>query len=319
MSGPGGDTPQHAGLSALSLKLDEFRLHVGSEGSALRGHDVSQRSAKRLATSAPRDADDVELDPPPLSDTDLHGIKNVLAGHDLIFASINTVSKESALRKKELEEVIAAYRRAVGKLMMAYVQVKAERDTTARIWKIIRSAPRDDAGPDLSYEIAGIVQESTSATIRGTLNECHARESERTKALVTEMAASMSGHFEGCVQRAVKTLASFREAPAGSRDAGRSYAGAVWVSDAAAVPQPPSGRRHEERDQSRLETIKVIPGRNMAENLPDSEATCKAVLSSIKPSEAGIKIDRVIKGRNKTVRIVATRTELVDSNQCWTT
>ncbi|KMQ82154.1 hypothetical protein RF55_23998, partial [Lasius niger] len=175
MSGPGGGTPQHAGPSSLASMMDEFRLRLGSEGSALRGQDVPQRGAKRLATSPPHNAGgDIELDPPPLSDTDLHGIKDVLAGHDLTFASINSTSKESVLRKKEMEEVIAAYRKAVDRLLMAYVQVKAERDTTAKIWRIMRAAPKDDTGSDLSLDIAGIVQESTSASIRGTLNEWHA-------------------------------------------------------------------------------------------------------------------------------------------------
>ncbi|KMQ89544.1 putative 50 kda protein in type i retrotransposable element r1dm [Lasius niger] len=80
---------------------------------------------------------------------------------------------------------------------------------------------------------------------------------------------------------------------------------AVRAPGVAAVPQPPSGRRHEGRNQTRLETIEVVPGKNLDVNIPDSEATCKAVLSSIKPNEAAIKIDRVIKGCNKTVRIVA--------------
>ncbi|KMQ90176.1 reverse transcriptase [Lasius niger] len=309
MSGPGGGTPQHAGPSALSSKLDEFRLRVCSEGSALHGQDAAQRRAKRLATSPPHDPIDLELDPPPLSDAGLRGIKDELSAHDITFASINATSKESVNRKKELEEVIAAYRRAVDDLMMAYIKIKTERDTTAKIWKMMRSTSRGDSGSDLGIEIAGAVQESTGAAIRGMLGEWHARESERTKALVTEMTASMSGQFEGCVRRAVETLASFREAPSVPQIAGRSYAGAVRASGAVAGPQLPSGRR-ELRDQSRLETIEVVPGENMSKNLPDSEATCRAVLTSIKPSEAGIKVDRVIKGRNKTVRIVADQDEI---------
>lgn len=106
MSGPGGGTPQHAGPSVVLSRLDEFRLRVGSEGFAVRGKDTAQRDAKRMATFPPHDSADLELDPPSLSDTDLRGIKDVLAGHDLTFASINAVSKESANRKKELEEVI---------------------------------------------------------------------------------------------------------------------------------------------------------------------------------------------------------------------
>lgn len=132
---------------------------------------------------------------------------------------------------------------------------------------------KGDHGSDLGIEITGAVQESTSAAIRGTLNEWHAREADKTKALLTEMAASISGHLEGCVQRAVETLASFREASVDARDAGRSYAGAVRAPGVAAVPQTPSGRRHEGRDQTRLEAIEVVLGKNLDVNIPDSEAT----------------------------------------------
>ncbi|KMQ84848.1 hypothetical protein RF55_17016 [Lasius niger] len=221
-----------------------------------------------MATSPPHDPANLELNPPPLSDTDFHGIKDVLAGHDLTFASINAVSKESANRKQELEE----------------------------------STPRGESGADLNLEIIGAVQESTSASIRGTLNEWHARETERTKALVAELAVSMSGHFENSVQRAVESLASSREAHVGFQDAGRSYPAAVWVPGAAAGP-PLGGS--SERALTLLEMIEVTPTGAMGDKLSDAQATCNTVLSSIKPSEMGIKIDRVIKSRHKSVRIVA--------------
>ncbi|KMQ93192.1 chitobiosyldiphosphodolichol beta-mannosyltransferase [Lasius niger] len=117
--------------------------------------DTSQRGAKRLTTSLPRDAANVELDPPPLSDADLQSIKYILAGHNYTFASINAISKESAIKKKELEKVIVAYRKAVDKLMMAYIQVKAVQDTTSKIWRLMKSTSRDDPGSDFKPRDCG--------------------------------------------------------------------------------------------------------------------------------------------------------------------
>lgn len=106
MSGPGEGFPHQAGPSAVPPRLGEdFRLRVGNEGSALRGQEATQRNAKRVATSPPQTTD-LDMDPPPLSDAELQSMKDVLAGHDYNFASINAVSKESAIKKKGLEELL---------------------------------------------------------------------------------------------------------------------------------------------------------------------------------------------------------------------
>lgn len=173
MSGPGEAPPARVGPSAVPSRLDDFRSRVGSEGSALRGHDPSQHNPKRMATSPPQ-VSDLDLEPPPLSDSELQNMKSVLAGHDYNFAAINAVSKESAIKKKELKKVIAAYRRAVNKLMLAYIQIKAERDTTAKIWRMMKSAPKGDPDESLGSDMAGVVRESMGAAVGSALRECSA-------------------------------------------------------------------------------------------------------------------------------------------------
>lgn len=239
-------------------------------------------------------------------------MKTVLAGHDYNFAAINAVSKESAVKKKELEEVIAAYRRAFNKLMMAYTHVKAERETTAKIWRMIRSTPRGDLDVSLNSDVAGTVRESVSAAVGCFLNEWHAGEAERTRALIAEVAASVGGRLENSVRQAVESLADFRGPSVGRPESGRSYAGVVRASGDGSVSRPPRGPgvRPDENIRGQQETIEVIPGKDIGERFANAQATCSAVLASIKPNEVGIKIDRVIRGRNKSVRIVAGRDEL---------
>jgi len=220
----------------------------------------------------------MELGPPPLSDADLQSIKEVLAGHDYSFASINAVSKESAIKKKELEEVIAAYRRAVDRLTMAYIQVKAERDTTAKIWKMMQAA-----------------------------SQCKDGTPEETRMMVEETIASMGDRIESNILRAVGSLPASQMASDGLATIGRSYAGVVR-SAAAAMPQPSQGPGVGARRP--LETIEVVPGGDIQSKLPNAQAVCDAVFTSIRPGEAGIKIDRVVKGRNKSVRIVADHNEI---------
>lgn len=117
-------------------------------------------------------------------------------------------------------------------------------------------------------------------------------------------------HFESNIQRAVESLADFREAHGGSRNAGSSYAGAVRASCAVAVPLVDTFGSPDERARRLLETIEVTPTGAMGEKLSDAQTTCNTVLSSNKPNKMGIKIDRVIKDRNKSVRIVAGHGEI---------
>lgn len=131
--------------------------------------------------------------------------------------------------------------------------------------------------------------------------------------MVAEVAATMGSRLESSVRQAVESLAGLRGAPEECPGSGRSYAGAVRASEAGSVPRAPRGLgvRFDESVQSRQETIEVVPGKEINERFSDAQATCNAVLASIKPNEVGIKIDRVVKGRNnKSVRIVASHDEL---------
>lgn len=279
MSNPGGTPPLRQG--PLPPRMEDFRLRTSSEGSAFRGHDALPRGAKRVAVSPPQSVVDTELGPPPLSDDDLQDIKNVLSGHDYSFASINAVSKESSIKKKELEEVIAAYRGAVDRLTRAYIQVKAERDTTAKIWKMMRSGRGDGSERSAGAEMSDMIRESASVAVREVMEEW--RFSAGISGTVTEV-----------------------------HGGGRSYAGAVAASGAGVSLFPPlSGRVEAGPGSGRaVETIEVVPRDRMDSRLPDSSAMCNAVLSSIRPGESGIRIDRLVKGKNKSVRIVAARDDL---------
>jgi len=60
-------------------------------------------------------------------------------GHRYNFIAINSVSKESINKRKELEQIIAAYCIAIDKLAMVYMQIKMERDSRAKIWETIKN------------------------------------------------------------------------------------------------------------------------------------------------------------------------------------
>lgn len=51
MSIPGGGA--QAGLLALLSRMEDFRLRIGSEGSATRGHEAVARGAKGATVSLP--------------------------------------------------------------------------------------------------------------------------------------------------------------------------------------------------------------------------------------------------------------------------
>lgn len=279
MSSPGGAPPHQAGPSVLPPRVEDFRLRTSSEGSMFRGHEALSRGAKRMAVSPPHAEERTELGPPPLSDADLQSIKDMLAEHDYTFASINAVSKESAAKKKELEEVISAYRRAVDRIMMAYVQVKAERDTTSKIWRMMRMSGKDDPECVMSSEMSDAIRESTNLAVREVFGEW------RSSMVLPEAMVSV-------------------------RNANRSYADTVSAAGAGVLRSSLAGRDPGSASRQSAETIEVIPREYIDSKLPDSSAMCKAVLSSIRPAESGIKIDRVIKGKSKSVRIVAARDDL---------
>lgn len=180
-----------------------------------------------------------------MSDIDIWAIKDELAGVDQTFAQINATSKESSARKKDLDHIIATYRRAVDRITMAYMQIKAEKDATMKIWEIMRK------------EVA---------------------ERYNTKDPVT---AEQSGATR------------------------RLYAEAVRASDMAMHPNERS-----DVPSHPLETIEVAPAKENESKFRDSVATRDAMYAAINPRELGIKINRVIPGRNKSVRVVARKDEL---------
>lgn len=188
-----------------------------------------------------------------MSDEDIWALKEELATQDDNFAQANATSKDSAAKKHEMCQIIAAYRRAVDRLVMAYTQVKAEREATVKMWDLIK-----------------------------------------------EQVIGMPGSCGG--------------APVlGSMTPQRSYAGVVRTSEAVqrGPPYAMGERNVGPRERGvHLETLEVMPSREEERKFPDSAATCRAVYAAVNPGELGIKVNRVIKGRSKTVRIVAEKEEL---------
>ena len=62
--------------------------------------------------------------------------------------------------------------------------------------------------------------------------------------------------------------------------------------------------------ETELETMEVLPAQEDNRTFIDAESTCRAVYAAVNPGELSIRINRVIKGRNKAVRIVAEKGEL---------
>lgn len=299
MSDSEGD-PLKEGAPRIMPGLSNFRFRIGSEGST--AGDAAQRGAKRVATSPPQ-MSDLYMEPPPLSDQELSEMKDVLSTHDYNFSAINVVSKETVDKKRHLVEAICAYRNAVDKLTSAYCQLKAERDITTKIWKMMRSMAGDNTGQ--SDGLAETIRESVGDAVSKALDEKRSAEAERSELLVASIAENVGVHVEKGIKQAMVSMVGPMAA-----GAGRSYAGVVGTSGVVPGLQGPKEFGRKDDSRGRLETIEVCPGIGIGDKIVDSQATCDAVLTSIKPSESGIKIDRVIKGQNKVVRIVAEKEDL---------
>lgn len=226
------------------------------------------RGPKQLATSP------LQEDTSMLTDVDLQALKSDLAGHDYNFAAMNATSKESTVRKKEMEQIIAAYRRAVDRLSMAHVKMKAERDTTIKIWNMVKVEGAGKPNPEDVRERKDHICEAARTTVREELKEWQDTETER---------APRDGV-------PVKSFAAVVGA-AGMTSRG---AAAPWM--------PVLGERRRE-PQRELETIEVLPGK--ANESKDASATREIILKAIKLNEMGVKMDRIIQSRNKSVRIIA--------------
>lgn len=242
-----------------------FRVRTRSEADG-----VYTRAAKRLASSPPQECDLFEMGPPPLSDAELRKLTESLAALDVNFAKINAVSKESAIKKKELEQIIAAYRSAIDKLATAYTRISAEWDTTARIWRMMRLGPRSGNGAWMDREAVAAVSQQIREDVCAGVG---------------------------------RVVDRWRDGAIGPIAQQRSYVAVTQLGPSRLLPE-------ERGDRENLETIVVVPGRSIEDKVRDTSATCDAVTGAIKPDELGIRVDRIIKGRNKVVRIMAERNEL---------
>lgn len=210
----------------------------------------ARRGAKR-PPSSPLEATSSSRRRTLLSEEDIWAIKEELGCHDDNFAQMNATSKESVAKKQELNQVISAYRRAVDRLIMAYTQVRAEKEATARLWDMIGSRVSGGPGSNSAAPISGAVAPGRS--------------------------------YAGVLRASVRGEQSHLAEKPGAEARGRGV---------------------------RLETLEVVPAKEDEKKFPDSAATCRAVFAAVNPSELGIKVNRVIRGRNKTVRIVAEKEEL---------
>lgn len=270
-------------IRAPSMALDALGgIDEGMDSAAGTPVGRSRRNAKRPAVS-PLMVRELELGPPPLNDTDLESIKKDLASHDYNFAAINAVSKESANRKKELEQIIGAYRSALDRVMMAYVKIKAERETALQLWRTMKD---DISGTDSIIKDMVAVQDNLAAKMD-----------------------EVTGEMRVAVQKMVETTPLARGE--GMLEQRRSYAG-VLASAADISPGQNSLRPSDGGVSSAIpsaatdrQTIIVSPENDADERFGDASSTLDIVLKTVKPTELGIKVDRLVKSRNKSVRITA--------------
>lgn len=261
------DVVEDAGSLGGSMEFDvpEFRVRTSSDATITR-----MRGSKRPATSPAKAFDEFTVGPPPLSDLDLQKLKEGLSAMDLSFAAINAVSKESVTKKKELEQIIAAYRQAVDKLATAYVQIRAERDTTVRIWRVMKAGSSYGNGMQLTEE---------------TVNTMSQRIKEAVSVEVGRVVADLRQGAPELVARQ------------------RSYAGVTRSMPLRQMPDPGDSA-------SGMETLEIVPSDLSDSRYRDAAATYSKVCSTIKPDEMGVRVDRIMKGPNKSVRVVARPCEI---------
>lgn len=261
-----------------------FRTRTPSESSVASGTGRfagdSFRRSKRPAVSPPMEFHELDPGPAPLSDEDLQRIKADMASHDYNFASINVVSKESACRKKELEQIMCAYRTALDKVIMAYIKIKAERDTTQRIWQAIKTGAtgiRHRTDDESDNRLKDAMPGEIANAIREAIHE----------EIAARSPALTDATFGGSMRSYARVVKSNTALPPRRTS-----------SDSLNVPSFSSS-------MSVRQTIVIVPEKDKEKDFMDASATYNAVTKAIKPVEMGIKIDRIIKGRNNSVRIVA--------------
>lgn len=260
----------------------ETRLGVDCESRLPKMRHITVKGPKRMATSPLKVPD--EFSPSPLSDSDVRGIKEDLLAQDNIFTSFCISSKETVAKKKELEQIIAVYRNAVDLLLMAYMNVKSERETTLNIWRMMGAG---------------------GAGSGGDLRECMKGSCEMMKESLRDAVASIGDQIRDSVRDGLAAAAG--AVHVGSVGGGRSYSSVVSARVEQHGVSIPAGLTARGK---RLETIEIVPDKDKEAEFVDAAATMRAVRSAVDPSETGVKVDRLIKGRNKSVRVVAAPSEL---------
>lgn len=261
-----------------------YRTRTPSESSVASGTGRfvgdSFRRSKRPAVSPPMEFHELDPGPVPLSDEDLQSIKAEMSSHDCNFASINSVSKESACKKKELEQIVRAYRTTLDTVIMAYIKIKAERETTQRIWQAIKAGAtemRHRTDDESDNRLKNMMPGEIANAIKEAIHE----------EIAARPHALTGATFGGSMRSYARVVGSNTALPPGPTS-----------SDSLSVPPSSSS-------MSVRQTIVIVPEKDREKDFVDASATYDAVTRAIKPAEMGIKIDRIIKGRNNSVRIVA--------------
>lgn len=275
-----------SGLSEAGNRAEDDMVVV-------KGRLRTGKGTKRLALSSPEAEGDPGAGLSVLTDTDLASMRMEVAEYDYKFSVLVASSKESVSRKEELEQTIRLYRDMFNRIHTEYVKLRTERDTARSIWRQLEG-PSDavapgvgEGGRDVS-SLRTIVREEVARAI-----------SETRKDAGGVTAASLT-----------KAIDDIRSAVRGSRGGRLSYAEAAGSSRV----EPTSARGDggpgigPAGASGELETIEVVPGGGA--DFADASATMNAVLDAIKPAESGVRVDRINKGRNKSVRIVAAPSEI---------
>lgn len=210
-----------------------------------------RRGAKRLASSPLQRSEGGSA--LVLSDEDILALKEEIAASDVSFAQHISTSKESLAKKKDLEQIIAAYRRASDRLILAYMQMKADKEAVDKVWRMISANLNSRLGPG-------------------------------------GMAMGVD--------------------PSVSRQSYASVAGAAGMDSKMSRPVPEEFGGVRRDPDEELEALEVAPADEDDQRFTDSASTRRAVCAAINPGEMGLKVNRIVKGRNKGIRIIAEKREL---------
>lgn len=255
---PPGDRVDSPQSSPAELRTPEFRMRAASDTAALGGIPRHGRGSKRQALSSPEASAEAELNSLLLSDAELKNLKADLDVCDGRFSKIMSASKESVAKKEELESALRTYRNAFDKLTMAYVKLKAERDTTKAIWGRVETAVIGRAGDTVGTEAV------------------EAAVTQRFRSMLREETVKMVGTVRGACQV--------------SSEGRRSYASVAGARARGELQESSDGGSTE---RGTMETLEIMPKKGFEGVMSDALETARAVKEAINPCEAGIKIERM--------------------------